>query len=55
ISAPAEPVAPPPHAEHLAQVIRGARLVEIPGMGHALPREVHAPLAAAILDHTGQG
>ncbi|MFF8741456.1 MULTISPECIES: alpha/beta fold hydrolase [Streptomyces] len=53
-SAPAEPVAPAPHAEHLAQVIRGARLVEIPGMGHALPREVHAPLAAAILDHTGR-
>ncbi|MEU3053046.1 alpha/beta fold hydrolase [Streptomyces griseus] len=55
VSAPAEPVAPPPHAEHLAQVIRGARLVEVPGMGHALPREVHAPLAAAILDHTGRG
>ncbi|CAM5729743.1 alpha/beta fold hydrolase [Streptomyces badius] len=53
-SAPAEPVAPAPHAEHLAQVIRGARLVEIPGMGHALPREVHAPLAAAILEHTGR-
>ncbi|MFI1222298.1 MULTISPECIES: alpha/beta fold hydrolase [unclassified Streptomyces] len=54
ISAPAEPVAPPPHAEHLVQAIRGARLVEIPGMGHALPRAVHAPLAAAILDHTGR-
>ncbi|MER5816400.1 alpha/beta hydrolase [Streptomyces californicus] len=53
-SAPAEPVAPAPHAEHLAQVIRGTRLVEIPGMGHALPREVHVPLAAAILDHTGR-
>ncbi|MBK6041105.1 alpha/beta fold hydrolase [Streptomyces sp. MBT55] len=53
-SAPAEPVAPAPHPEHLAQVIRGAQLVEIPGMGHALPREVHAPLAAAILDHTGR-
>jgi pimeloyl-ACP methyl ester carboxylesterase len=52
ISAPAEPVAPPPHAHHLAQAIRGARIVEIPGMGHALPREVHTPLATAILDHT---
>ncbi|MFC9125663.1 alpha/beta fold hydrolase [Streptomyces sp. NPDC057099] len=51
-SAPAEPVFPPPHPHHLAQAIRGARLVEIPGMGHALPREVHTPLAAAILDHT---
>ncbi|MFE5795813.1 alpha/beta fold hydrolase [Streptomyces sp. NPDC056503] len=52
VSAPAEPVAPPPHARHLAQVIRGARLVEIPGMGHALPPEVHAPLAQEILRHT---
>ncbi|WP_324797391.1 alpha/beta hydrolase [Streptomyces cyaneofuscatus] len=54
ISAPAEPVYPPPHAHHIAQAVRGARLVEIPGMGHALPREVHAPLAAAILEHTGR-
>lgn len=52
VSAPAEPVAPPPHAHHLAQVIRGAHLVEIPGMGHALPPAVHAPLADAILEHT---
>ncbi|MES5820500.1 alpha/beta hydrolase [Streptomyces sp. RG80] len=54
ISAPAEPVAPPPHAHHLAQVIRGAHLVEIPGMGHALPPAVHAPLADAILEHTAK-
>lgn len=54
VSALAEPVFPPPHSEHLAQAIRGARLVEIPGMGHALPREVHAPLAAAILEHTAR-
>ncbi|ANW22310.1 alpha/beta fold hydrolase [Streptomyces clavuligerus] len=52
ISGPAEPVFPPPHAHHIAQVIRGARVVEVPGLGHALPRQVHAPLAAAILDHT---
>jgi pimeloyl-ACP methyl ester carboxylesterase len=52
ISAPAEPVFPPPHAHHLAQAIHGARIVEIPGMGHSLPRAVHAPLATAILDHT---
>lgn len=54
ISAPAEPVAPPPHAHHLAQAIRGAHLVEIPGMGHSLPPQVHAPLAEAILDHTAK-
>ncbi|MFI8190641.1 alpha/beta fold hydrolase [Streptomyces sp. NPDC085946] len=52
ICAPADPVFPPPHAGHLAQVIRGARLTTVPGMGHALPPRVHAPLAAAILAHT---
>lgn len=52
VSAPAEPVFPPPHPQHLAQVIPGSRLVEIPGMGHALPPAVHAPLADAILGHT---
>ncbi|MEV0882522.1 alpha/beta hydrolase [Streptomyces microflavus] len=54
VSAPAEPVYPPPHAHHIAQAVHGARLVAIPGMGHALPREVHAPLAAAILGHAGR-
>ncbi|MEU9981741.1 alpha/beta hydrolase [Streptomyces sp. NPDC050856] len=54
VNAPAEPVHPPPHAHHLAQAIRGARVVDIPGMGHALPRQVHIPLATAILDHTGE-
>ncbi|MFF8383905.1 alpha/beta fold hydrolase [Streptomyces kanasensis] len=53
VSGPAEPVFPPPHARHLAQVIRGASLVEVPGMGHALPRQVLEPLAEAILAHTG--
>ncbi|UNO41263.1 alpha/beta hydrolase [Streptomyces sp. MST-110588] len=52
ICAPAEPVFPPPHPQHLAQVIKGARVVEIPGMGHALPAEVLGPLAEAILAHT---
>ncbi|MEV2202067.1 alpha/beta hydrolase [Streptomyces fradiae] len=53
VSATAEPVFPPPHARHLAQVIRGARVVEVPGMGHALPAPVLGPLAEAILRHTG--
>ncbi|MCL8011741.1 alpha/beta fold hydrolase [Streptomyces sp. AS02] len=51
ISAPAEPVFPLPHAHHLAQSIHGAHVAEIPGMGHALPPEIHKPLATAI-DHT---
>ncbi|UYB41636.1 alpha/beta fold hydrolase [Streptomyces sp. Je 1-4] len=53
VSAPAEPVFPPPHPQHLAQCVRGAELVEIPGMGHALPPAVHAPLTSAILARTG--
>ncbi|MEU8786491.1 alpha/beta hydrolase [Streptomyces sp. NPDC048637] len=53
VSAPAEPVFPQPHPQHVAQCVRGAKVVEIPGMGHALPPAVHAPLATAILAHTG--
>ncbi|MEV0320673.1 alpha/beta fold hydrolase [Streptomyces sp. NPDC050658] len=52
ISATGEPVFPPPHAQHLAQVIAGARLTEIEGMGHALPASVLTPLAEAILAQT---
>ncbi|WP_369272979.1 alpha/beta fold hydrolase [Streptomyces sp. R11] len=52
ISAPAEPVYPLPHAHHLTQTIHGADLVELPGMAHSLPPEIHKPLARAILDHT---
>ncbi|WP_030985983.1 alpha/beta fold hydrolase [Streptomyces sp. NRRL S-1813] len=53
VCAPAEPVFPPPHPQHLAQCVRGASVVEIPGMGHALPPAVLGPLATAILAHTG--
>ncbi|MFE5856730.1 alpha/beta fold hydrolase [Streptomyces sp. NPDC056500] len=52
IQALEDPISPPPHGRHLAGLIPGARLVEIPGMGHALPRSVHAPLAEAITAHT---
>ncbi|MEU6679485.1 alpha/beta hydrolase [Streptomyces sp. NPDC046925] len=55
VSAPAEPVFPPPHPHHLAQVIGGdTRVVEIAGMGHALPPAVQGPLAEAILTHTAR-
>lgn len=47
-----DPVKPPPHAAHLAELITGARLVTIPGMGHALSRSVVEPVTAAILAHT---
>ncbi|NUK21588.1 alpha/beta fold hydrolase [Streptomyces lunaelactis] len=55
IAAGAEPVFPPPHPQHLAQVLgEDAALVEIPGMGHALPRQVLNPLAEAVLAHTAK-
>ncbi|MFF3326716.1 alpha/beta fold hydrolase [Streptomyces sp. NPDC002889] len=55
VVADAEPVFPPPHPHHLAQVTGGgAALVDIPGMGHALPRQVLEPLAEAVLAHTAR-
>lgn len=52
VEAPEDPVHPPPHARHLASVIGGARLVTIPGLGHALPGSALTPLAGAVLEHT---
>ncbi|MFG3496483.1 alpha/beta fold hydrolase [Streptomyces sp. NPDC047928] len=52
VQAMCDPAAPPPHARHLAELVPGARVVEIEGMGHALPLAVHEPLAAAIRAHT---
>jgi pimeloyl-ACP methyl ester carboxylesterase len=54
IDAPLDPVFPPAHAHRLAEVIPGARLLTVPGMGHALPSAVLEPLALAILTHTAQ-
>ncbi len=54
IQGPEDPLNPPPHGRHLAEAIPGSRLVEIPGMGHALPSAVHRPLAEAILTHTSE-
>jgi pimeloyl-ACP methyl ester carboxylesterase len=53
IVAPAEPVFPQPHPQHLAQCLNAVRTTEIGGMGHALPPAVQGPLVAAILAHTG--
>lgn len=52
IQAPKDPLNPPPHGRHLSELIPGARLAEVPGMGHALPSAVHRPLADLILGHT---
>lgn len=52
IEAPADPINPPPHAVRLAAAIRGARLVRVLQMGHALHPAILEPLATAILAHT---
>jgi pimeloyl-ACP methyl ester carboxylesterase len=52
VEAPEDPVNPPPHAQYLADTIGRARLVTIPGMGHALPAAVVPRLAEEILAHT---
>lgn len=50
VEAPADPAYPPPNAAVLAAAIgSSARLVTIPGMGHALPSSVIEPLASELL------
>ncbi|MGY1454074.1 alpha/beta fold hydrolase [Streptomyces sp. SS8] len=52
VDAPEDPVTPPPHAARLACAIPSARLVTVPGLGHALASAAVPPLADAILAHT---
>lgn len=54
IEAPKDPINPPPHAQYLADHLGNARLVTIPGMGHALPEAVHQPFAQALLAFTAE-
>ncbi|MBO1908169.1 alpha/beta fold hydrolase [Microvirga sp. 3-52] len=49
-----DPLNPPPHGRHLANLIPGATLVEIPGLGHALPSVAHERIAKVILGHMRQ-
>ncbi|SDY89346.1 TAP-like protein [Geodermatophilus africanus] len=51
IEAPADPAYPPPNAQHLQRAIGSAHRVQVPGMGHALPSAVLAPLGRALEAH----
>ncbi|WP_227999154.1 alpha/beta fold hydrolase [Nocardia australiensis] len=51
IQGPLDPVHQPPHSAFLAESIPGARLLELPGLGHSFPTAVHSALAAAIVEH----
>ncbi|MFI9721439.1 alpha/beta fold hydrolase [Streptomyces sp. NPDC052396] len=48
VESPADPVWRPAHARHLGQVIAGARVVAVRGMGHAVAGECVGELAAVI-------
>jgi len=49
-----DPLNPPPHGRHLAALIPGATLVEVSGLGHALPSIAYGEVAQAILEHLRQ-
>lgn len=53
VEAPNDPINPPPAAQRIADAIPTARLVTIPGMGHALSHPVLGPLSDAILTKEG--
>jgi pimeloyl-ACP methyl ester carboxylesterase len=46
-----DPFYPPGYGRHLTALLPNARLLEIPGLGHALPTAVHHTVADAILHH----
>ncbi|MEV0233105.1 alpha/beta fold hydrolase [Nonomuraea sp. NPDC050786] len=46
--------AKPGHGAIIADLIPGARLLMVEGMGHTLPPEVHEELAEAVLAHTAE-
>lgn len=50
----ARPDQPTAARKHLAEQLPAAQLLEIPGLGHALPRAVQHLLAAAVLMHTAR-
>ncbi|GLY14728.1 hydrolase [Kineosporia sp. NBRC 101677] len=54
VEAPEDPINPPPHARYIADTIGNARLVTVPGMGHALSGPVTGPLADAVLSFTAE-
>ncbi|WP_222196010.1 alpha/beta fold hydrolase [Modestobacter italicus] len=57
VEAPADPAYPPPNAQHLAAAVGTgcggvpARLVTVPGMGHALAASVLGPFGDAVTEH----
>ena len=49
-----DPLNPPPHGKHIADLLSKSRLVEIDGLGHCLPEALLSRLAAEIGNHAEQ-
>jgi pimeloyl-ACP methyl ester carboxylesterase len=48
-----DPMFPPGHGAAAAEIIPGAKLLTVEGLGHDIPRPLYGELARAILAHTG--
>lgn len=46
-----DPLNPPPHGKHIADLIPSARLVEITELGHSLPSSLHGVIVDALVEH----
>lgn len=46
-----DPLNPPPHGRHIADLIPSARLLEIHELGHSLPSSLHQRIVESIVDH----
>jgi pimeloyl-ACP methyl ester carboxylesterase len=49
-----DPLNPPPHGKHIADLLPNARLIEIDGLGHCLPEVLLPRLADEIANHAEQ-
>lgn len=49
-----DPLNPPPHGKHIADLLPNCRLVEIDGLGHCLPKALLSRLANEIGNHAEQ-
>lgn len=49
-----DPLNPPPHGRHIADLLPNGRLIEIDGLGHCLPKALLSRLADEIGNHAEQ-
>lgn len=50
-----DPLNPPPHGHHIAELIPSAKLLEIPELGHSLPSSLHHKIVEVIVGHITHG